>query len=94
MCVSDINILYASIVKIIYDMQYLWSVMQRDPNNWHTGNCLTWFHWHTVNIKLQMSPFETYYQRTLPNLALNFCQYMQLITIDWADQNDTMAQQM
>ena len=43
--------------------------------------------------KLPMSLFEN----TLPNNATKFCinfgQYMQLITIDWADQNDTMAQQ-
>ena len=43
---------------------------------------------------MPMSPFETYYLKMLPNFALNFAQNVQLITIDWADQTDNMAQQM
>ena len=41
-----------------------------------------------------MSTFKTHYQKNVSNLTLNFGQYVQLITIDWADQTDTITQQM
>ena len=45
--------------------------------------------------KLPMSLFKTTYQSTTKLIfALIFGQYVQLITIDWADQTNNMAQQM
>ena len=39
-------------------------------------------------------PISNILPKMLPNCALHFGQYVQLITIDWADQTDAMAKQM